>query len=198
LTSIQTGADRIREIVLSLRNFSRLDEADKKFANLNDGIASTLLLLQHRLKAQPDRSAIPVIQTLGQIPDILCYPGQINQVFMNLIANAIDALEEAIEVDPQAHPNPQIHIQTALISHESLPLLRIEVADNGTGMSEEIQQKLFDPFFTTKPVGKGTGLGTSISYQIIVDRHGGTIRCESTLGAGTRFILELPVLTRDS
>jgi signal transduction histidine kinase len=194
LTSMQTGADRIREIVLSLRNFSRLDEADKKYANLNDGIASTLLLLQHRLKAQPDRVAIQVIQNLGEIPKILCYPGQINQVLMNLIANAIDALEEAIDGDPQTHLTPQIQIHTALVRHETTPWLRIEIADNGTGMSPEIQQKLFDPFFTTKPVGKGTGLGTSISYQIMVDRHGGTIRCESILGEGTRFILELPAL----
>jgi signal transduction histidine kinase len=198
LTSMQTGADRIREIVLSLRNFSRLDEADKKYANLNDGIASTLLLLQHRLKAQPDRVAIQVVQNLAEIPQILCYPGQINQVLMNLIANAIDALEEAIAVDPQGHLTPQIQIHTALVCHESAPLLRIEIADNGTGMSPEIQQKLFDPFFTTKPVGKGTGLGTSISYQIMVDRHGGTIRCESTLGEGTSFILELPALIRES
>jgi signal transduction histidine kinase len=191
LTSMRTGADRIREIVLSLRNFSRLDEADKKAANLNEGIASTLLILQHRLKAQTDRCAIAVVQDLGPLPKILCYPGQINQVFMNLLANAIDALEAAIAQDPQLQP--AITIRTAMISPRVSPLIRVEVTDNGIGMTPETQQKLFNPFFTTKPVGKGTGLGTSISYQIVVDRHGGSIQCDSTLGQGTRFILEFPI-----
>jgi signal transduction histidine kinase len=196
LTSMRTGADRIREIVLSLRNFSRLDEADKKPANLNEGVISTLLILQHRLKAQTDRCAIPVIQDLGPLPKILCYPGQINQVLMNLIANAIDALEEALAQNPQLQP--EIGIRTSVISEGSHSMIRVEVADNGIGMSPATQQKLFNPFFTTKPVGKGTGLGTSISYQIVVDRHGGRIHCESTLGQGSRFTLEFPIAAEET
>jgi two-component system, NtrC family, sensor kinase len=207
LTSMQTGADRIREIVLSLRNFSRLDESDKKQANLNEGVESTLLLLQHRLKAQPDRASIHIQTELGQLPKILCHPGQINQVLMNLLVNAIDALEEAIASDPQFHRSPQIKIQTQFLGPKANDLVAnglasngletessvvVEISDNGVGMSEEIQSKLFDPFFTTKPVGKGTGLGMSISYQIIVERHSGTIRCESVLGQGTKFVIELP------
>jgi signal transduction histidine kinase len=189
LTSMKTGANRIREIVLSLRNFSRLDEDGKKVADLNEGITSTLLILQHRLKAQPHRPAITVIQDLGELPAIMCYPSQVNQVIMNILANAIDALEEQFAQDAKAQP--RIHIRS--IAEKSS--IRIEIADNGTGIPESTQKKLFDPFFTTKPVGKGTGLGMSISYQIIVDRHGGQIYCDSTLGEGTKFTIELPLVT---
>jgi signal transduction histidine kinase len=192
LTSMKTGADRIREIVLSLRNFSRLDEDGKKQADLNEGITSTLLILQHRLRAQSDRGAIAVTQDLGQIPLVMCYPSQVNQVIMNILANAIDALEEQLLVKEPDY-QPAIHIWT--IADQDC--VRIEIADNGAGIPEAVKQKLFDPFFTTKPVGKGTGLGMSISYQIIVERHGGKIYCDSTVGEGTQFTIELPLMTRE-
>jgi signal transduction histidine kinase len=182
--SMQVGADRIREIVLSLRNFSRLDEAEFKKADIHQGLASTLMILHHRLKAKPNYPAIETIEEYSSIPLVECYVGQLNQVFVNLIGNAIDALEEhQIE-------HPQIRIRTEILKEN---WLSIEISDNGRGIPEEIRSKLFDPFFTTKPIGKGTGLGLSISYQIIVDRHHGKLFCDSELGKGTKFTIEIPI-----
>ncbi len=185
LASMEMGATRIKDIVLSLRTFSRLDEADFKSANIHEGLDSTLVILDHRLKAQPNREAIQVIKCYGDLPEVACYPGQLNQVFMNILANAIDALEE---FNP---PQPRIHIRTERLSDCQIA---IHITDNGSGMSETTQKSLFDPFFTTKAVGKGTGLGLAIARQIIEEKHGGTISVTSTVGEGTEFILTLPLL----
>ena len=190
LSSMRIGAIRIREIVLSLRNFSRLDEADMKAVDIHEGIESTLLILQNRLIPKAKHQGIEIIKNYNQLPKIECYPGQLNQAFMNIISNAIDVLEEGIDADIQ---NPQICINSQLISNRTVA---ITIADNGKGMSEDVKNKLFDPFFTTKPVGKGTGLGLSITYQIIVEKHQGTLRCESQLGIGTEFIIEIPIHQR--
>ncbi len=181
LNSMTIGTERIREIVKSLRNFSRLDESDYKRADLHQGIDSTLIILQHRLQGTSARETIEIIKDYGNVPPLECYPGQLNQVWMNLLANAIDAVEDS--------PSPQIKISTEL--HDDW--VRVCIADNGSGINQETQTKLFDPFFTTKPVGKGTGLGLSISYQIIVDRHGGKISCQSVLGEGSEFVIEIPL-----
>ena len=177
LSSMTIGTNRIKDIVLSLRNFSRLDEADLKEANLNEGIDSTLLILNHRLK-----NGIEIIKEYGDLPLFSCYPAQLNQVFMNILSNAIDALEES------ANPQPQIRIQTQKQDN----FVVIKIADNGLGIPEELYSKLFDPFFTTKPVGKGTGLGLSISYQI-VEKHRGTITVDSQAEKGTQFAINLPI-----
>ncbi|WP_353931490.1 PAS domain S-box protein [Okeanomitos corallinicola TIOX110] len=186
LNSMRVGTDRIREIVLSLRNFSRLDEAEVKEVNIHEGIDSTLMILQNRLKAQPNHPAVSVIRDYGNIPLIKCYPGQMNQVFMNIFSNAIDALEEVKLITKPR----EIRITTKMINNSRLA---IRIADNGSGIPPEILTKLFDPFFTTKDVGKGTGLGLSISYQIIVDKHKGNLYCHSTLGQGTEFVIEIPI-----
>jgi len=183
LSSMQVGANRIREIVLTLRNFSRLDEAEMKPVNIHEGIDSTLLILQHRLKARPERPEIEVIKNYGDLPLVECYAGQLNQVFMNIISNAIDAIEENSSLQSQ------ITITTSLLNSE---WVQIVIADNGTGISKDIQQQIFNPFFTTKPVGKGTGMGMSISYQIIVEKHGGKLECFSTPGDGTKFVIQIP------
>jgi two-component system, NtrC family, sensor kinase len=189
LNSMKMGADRIREIVLSLRTFSRLDEATFKAVDLHDGIESTLLILEHRLKAQPHRPQIQVIKHYDRnLPLVECYAGQLNQVIMNLLANAIDALETLMLERPEHQPT--ITITTCIKEQD---LVQISVADNGTGIPESVQQRLFDPFFTTKPVGKGTGLGLSISYQIITQTHQGTIQCLSVPEMGTEFVITLPI-----
>lgn len=193
LDSMKIGTDRIRQIVLSLRNFSRIDEADFKAVDIHEGIDSTLLILQHRLKARPDRPEIDVIREYGSLPLIECYPSQLNQVLMNILVNAIDALEEA-SIDHnyqeiQQHPN-QIKIRTTTIDTESI---EIAIIDNGIGMSAATQARIFDPFFTTKPIGKGTGMGMSISYQIITEKHSGKLQCFSIPGQGTEFIIRLPI-----
>ena len=187
LASMKMGATRIREIVLSLRNFSRLDEADMKEVDIHEGIESTLLILQNRLKSKPNRTGIEIIKNYNNLPKIECYPGQLNQTFMNILSNAIDVLEEGR--DTFGMQNPQISINTELIDNKKIA---VRIADNGMGMSEEVKNKLFDPFFTTKPVGKGTGLGLSITYQIIVDKHQGKLYCVSEPGKGTEFIIEIP------
>jgi two-component system, NtrC family, sensor kinase len=186
LTSMQVGADRIREIVLSLRTFSRLDEAEYKAANIHDGIDSTLMILQHRLKAKTDKPAIEVIKAYGELPPVECYAGQLNQVFMNILVNGIDALDSREDL---GMASLKIQIRTELIAPDTI---RIQITDNGPGMSEEVQQRLFDPFFTTKPVGTGTGMGLSISHQIVTERHKGSLRCRSAPGQGTTFIIEIP------
>ncbi|MEH2176498.1 PAS domain-containing sensor histidine kinase [Nostoc sp.] len=190
LDSMQMGSDRIRNIVLSLRNFSRLDEAEMKAVDVHSGIDSTLMILQNRLKAKPDSSQIQIIKEYAQLPLIECYAGQLNQVFINIITNAIDALEELYVNNQKSSCNPQITIRTELLNSD---WVAIEIADNGVGMSQEIQQRLFDPFFTTKVVGKGTGLGMSISYQIVTEKHQGQLQCISSLGQGATFIIEIPI-----
>lgn len=198
LSSMKIGADRIRQIVLSLRNFSRLDEAEMKPVNIHEGIDSTLLILQHRLKTESVNSQIQIIKNYASLPLVDCYPGQLNQVFMNLLANAIDALEEynSHRSLKEAELNPSyIKITTELLEQN---LLAIRIADNGSGMTPDILSQIFNPFFTTKPIGKGTGLGLSISYTIIVEKHGGQISCQSVPGQGTEFIIELSVHQNNS
>lgn len=214
IDSMKLGADRIRNLVLSLRNFSRLDEAEMKSVNLHEGLDNTLLILQNQLKAAPGHSEIKIIKKYGDLPLVECYPGQLNQVFMNLISNAIDALDELRTRNSKlAKTNgncsavvPTIVICTGIEEGKDWdthpqcsgikPHVAIRIADNGAGMSETVRQRLFDPFFTTKPVGKGTGLGLSISYQIVVEKHGGRIHCVSTPGQGTEFAIEIPIRQR--
>ncbi len=185
LNSMKQGTQRIREIVLSLRNFSRLDEAEFKPVDIHEGIDSTLMILQNRLKAKPNFPEIEIVKSYAPLPPIDCFPSQLNQVLMNIIANAIDALESQLTLS-----TPQIQIHTKLLEHNRAA---IHILDNGSGIPPHIQSKLFDPFFTTKEVGKGTGNGLSISYQIVVNKHGGNLSCKSTPGEGTEFIIEIPV-----
>ncbi len=193
INSMQTGANRICEIVKSLRMFSRLDEAEVKQVNIHEGIDSTLVILQSRLKATTERPAIEVMKDYGDVPLIDCYAGQLNQVFMNLLGNAIDALEESqqqrqsgfIRIEPG-----QIRIRTEVCR---AGWVAIVISDNGPGIPETVVQRIFDPFFTTKPVGQGTGLGLSISYQIVTEKHGGKLSCTSALGKGTIFTIEIPI-----
>lgn len=191
--SLKLGSDRIRQLVLSLRNFSRLDESGTQIVDLHEGIESTLLLLQHRLKARPEHPGIQVVRDYGQLPHIECYPSQLNQVFMNIFGNAIDALEERDQKRSlnDILTNPSIiSIRTENVTNEAIAIC---IADNGSGIEENICSHLFEPFFTTKPVGKGTGLGLSISYQIVTQKHSGKISCQSTLGAGSEFKIQIPV-----
>ncbi len=189
MNSMQVGTQRISDIVISLRNFSRLDEKELKPVNIHEGIDNTLLILQHRLRAEGHRPVIEVVKNYGQLPLVTCYASQLNQVFMNILSNGIDALEN--------QPAPRIiTISTALETQKqklNSPFVIIRIVDNGPGMSEDVLQKIFDPFFTTKPVGSGTGLGLSICYQIVEEKHKGQISCISTLGEGTEFIVEIPV-----
>ena len=202
IKSMKVGTERIQNIVKSLRIFSRLDEAEIKQVDIHQGIDSTLMILQSRLKAQSTHPNIEVIKEYGKLPEIDCYPGQLNQVFMNIIANAIDALEEQIgnrgsaTEDKKKYRNKnifkpfKIRIRTQIVNDE---WVSISISDNGLGMTEEVSSKLFDPFFTTKEVGKGTGLGLSISHQIVVEKHGGQLKFNSVLGEGTEFIIMLPI-----
>ena len=210
MDSMQIGAERIRQIVLSLRNFSRRDQAASERVDLHQGIDNTLLLLQHRLKAKAGHPEIQVIKEYGDLPLVECYAGQVNQVFMNILSNAIDALEEARsttkeeqETDSSLKLRDASSCEAALRSRSSMLRIRTELqdgntvvirmADNGPGIPPHVQQQIFDPFFTTKSVGQGTGLGLSISYQIVVEKHGGQLKCFSTPGEGTEFWIELPV-----
>jgi two-component system, NtrC family, sensor kinase len=186
VVSMQVGANRIREIVLSLRNFARLDESDMKFADIHEGIDSTLLILQNRLKGKADQATVSIIKNYSEIPKIECYPGQLNQVFMNILSNSIDAL--------QHHEEPCIIISSNLENKDDKTFVVIKIKDNGSGIEENHLKHIFDPFFTTKPVGKGTGLGLSISYQIVVDRHKGNIECLSEIDKGTEFIISIPFI----
>ncbi|UKO96167.1 GAF domain-containing sensor histidine kinase [Nostoc sp. UHCC 0870] len=189
ISSMKVGADRIRSIVLSLRNFSRLDESENKLVDIHEGLNNTLLILQHRFKANANFSGIQIIKDYGDLPLVECYAGQMNQVFMNILSNAIDALEE--QESKNKSIKPEICISTQISPNESRLLIRI--ADNGLGMTQEVKNRIFDPFFTTKSVGKGTGLGLAISYQIVVEKHGGTIDCVSEVGKGTEFWIEIPI-----
>ena len=193
LDSMKIGTKRIKEIVISLRNFSRLDEAEFKEADIHEGINNTVMILHHRLKDESKHGEIEVIKEYGQLPLVECYAGQLNQVFMNILANAVDALDEynSQRTIEQRKENPsKIVISTKVISGS---FVEIQIADNGVGISQEVQSKLFDPFFTTKEVGKGTGLGLSISYQIIVDKHRGKLFCSSQPFEGTKFTIQIPV-----
>ncbi|MEG4044674.1 ATP-binding protein [Microcoleus sp. Pol17_C1] len=202
LSSMQLGIERIRNIVHSLRNFSRLDETEIKSVDIHEGINSTLLILQHRLKAKSDRPAINVIKDYGALPLVNCYAGQLNQVFMNLLANAIDALEERLSREDGAVFKPQILIRTEVVpgnsddNISSASHILVTISDNGVGMTEKVRAKLFTPFFTTKPIGKGTGMGLSISRKILIEKHCGQLECISTPEQGTQFIIDLPTICR--
>lgn len=221
--SMRLGAERIREIVRSLRIFSRLDESECKEIDIHTGIESTLMILQHRFKGKLGYPAINLIKNYGDLPMVQCYAGQLNQVFMNLLTNALDALEEQVkkqnrlvmsnECKIKSYSLPTITISTGISQRTSSCLqigsqqeydpkavntqlgnyVFIRITDNGTGMTEKIQQQLFNPFFTTKPIGKGTGLGLAISYQIVVEKHGGLIHCNSVPGEGSEFVIEIPI-----
>ncbi len=215
LSSMHMGVNRIRQIVVSLKNFSRLDEAEQKPADIHEGIENTLLILQHRLK--PEAANIQLIKEYSNIPPLECYPGQLNQVFMNILNNAIDALEKYYPqatsdsdetcTSAKSHPCRRIiKISTEIVDRcipnrssedfaQNLKSVVIRIADNGPGIPKKLNKRIFDPFFTTKTVGEGTGLGLSISYQIIVEKHGGQLRCLSEPGKGTEFIVEIPLKT---
>lgn len=183
LSSLRLGVDRISNLVLSLRNFSRQDEADLKIVDLHEGLDSTLLILKPKLKD------VEIIKDYGELPPVQCYAGQINQVFMNVIANAADALV------PTKSTSPQIVIRTAVVDSAHV---MIQITDTGDGIPQPIQSQIFDPFFTTKPVGEGTGLGLSISHSIVVDQHHGKLICESEMGQGTTFKIMLPTAIKAS
>jgi signal transduction histidine kinase len=193
ISSMKLGTDQIRDIMQSLRNYSRVDGAEMKAVDLHEGIKATLIILSHRLKAKPERPAIEVVKQFGILPSVKCYPGQLNQVFTNLVANAIDALEESNQgktySELEQSPNI-ITIQTSSDGH----FATIEISDNAAGIPEFVQQNLFKSFFTTKPEGKGTGLGLSISHQIVTEQHGGSIECVSSQGQGTTFIVRVPLV----
>ena len=202
LTSIKSGTDRIRQIILSLRNFSRLDESEFKKVDIHQGLESTLMILEHRLQRQPV-STITIIKDYNQLPSVECYPGQLNQVFMNILENAIDALQlsygnkvlEKVNAqqtlsDTGKNHCGQIKISTSVINDQ---WVQVSIVDNGLYIPENVKARIFDPFFTTKPVGKGTGMGLSISYQIIVEQHNGKLECFSTPNQGTEFIIQIPI-----
>ncbi|MEH2045786.1 PAS domain-containing sensor histidine kinase [Nostoc sp.] len=200
INSMKVGADRIREIVLSLRTFSRLDEAEMKAVDIHEGIDSTLMILQNRLKGNDQRPTIEIIKEYGKLPLVECYAGQLNQVFMNILSNAIDALEESLIICPipwenarniEQRTSPQICIRTQLQEPNQVT---IRITDNGLGIPEDVKKQLFDPFFTTKPIGQGTGMGLAISYQIITERHGGSLECISQLGQGAEFVIKIPLI----
>lgn len=201
LSSMKVGANRLRQIVLSLQSFLRAEQAEMKPINIHEGIDSTLLILQYRLKATAEHPEITVVKEYGTLPLVECYAGQINQVFLNLLTNAVDVLEAAADI----HDRPRcITISTDVkeisrefagaSSEEKIPHAVIRIADNGPGISEEVCRRLFEPFFTTKPMGKGTGLGLSISYQIVVEKHGGQLTCHSELGKGAEFLVAIPIM----
>jgi PAS domain S-box-containing protein len=188
IASMRVGAERIQSIVVSLRNFSRMDEAERKAVNIHEGIDSTLMILQNRLRARSDRDTIQVVKDYQELPLVECYAGQLNQVFMNILSNAIDALDEAVGKKPNFYP--LLRIQTRRLDSNRV---QISIADNALGVPDRVKQRLFDPFFTTKPIGKGTGMGLSISYQIITEKHRGSLVCYSEPGQGAEFVIEIPL-----
>lgn len=192
MDSMSLACERLRNISTSLRTFSRADQDEKVLFNVHEGIDSTILILQHRLKANEQRPAIVVITNYSDLPEIKCFPGQLNQVFMNILANGIDAIDESNRgrtfAEIKASPN-QITIQTSLLDNQ----VEIRIADNGQDMTEAVKAKIFDHLFTTKRVGKGTGLGLAIARQIVVEKHQGTIEVQSTVGLGTQFCIRLPI-----
>ncbi|HEY9762292.1 MAG TPA: ATP-binding protein [Trichocoleus sp.] len=197
LDSMKLGTNRIVEIVRSLKNFSRLDEAEMKAVDIHEGIDVTLMILRHRFKETAHRPAIEIIKNYGELPLVECYPGQLNQVFMNILANAIDALDEDVEKrenstasNSNQAPAPSIQIRTEALGEEWAV---IRISDNGPGMPEEVMRRIYDPFFTTKEIGKGTGLGMAISYQLVVEKHRGMLKCRSQVGEETEFWIQIPV-----
>jgi len=191
--SMTEGVERIEGISTSLRTFSRADTNHPTAYNLHDGMDSTILILRHRLKANESRPEIAVIKEYGALPLVDCYAGQINQVFTNILSNAIDALDEvtAQRIQAELKENPgQITVSTSVMNNH---WVQITIADNGSGMPEQIQAQIFEPFFTTKPVGAGTGMGMSISHQIVTEKHNGKLICVSTSGIGTKFVIQLPI-----
>jgi len=188
MSSMQMGSNRIREIVKSMGSFSRTDNSNMTLCDLHDSIDSTVLILRNRLNSQIDRRDIQVVKNYGKLPAVECYAGQLNQVFMNLLTNAIDALDEVAQNQPDAVL--KISIGTELVGPDRV---RVRIADTGAGMTAQIKEQMFEQFFTTKQIGKGTGLGLSIVYKILVENHRGTLRCESEPSKGTEFIIELPV-----
>jgi signal transduction histidine kinase len=197
VASLDLGTERIRSIVLSLRIFSRLDEAEVKSVNIHDGLDSTLVILGNRLRAQSNHPEIHVMKHYGSIPAIECYPGHLNQVFMNILANAIDALEEYVN-DPIGDRPSSWHPTITIHTAQQNDCVIMTFSDNGPGIPKLLQDKIFDPFFTTKAVGKGTGLGMSISYEIIVKKHNGAISLQSQEGVGTTFTIQLPIHLKPS
>ncbi|MEG4027903.1 MULTISPECIES: AAA family ATPase [unclassified Microcoleus] len=185
LQSMKVGSERIKQIILSLRNFSRLDEAEMKSVDLHAGLESTLLILQNRFQESDNQPKVQVIQEYGNLPHVTCYASEMNQVFISIISNALDALKQV----SKTNKHPFIKIQTEVIEKE---WVRIAIADNGSGIPAHIQERIFEPFFTTKPVGSGTGLGLSVSYAII-KKHGGKLTCDSTVSSGTIFVIEIPI-----
>ena len=185
---MNAGTERIRELVVSMRNFSRMDETDLQESDLHDGIDSTLVILNHRLK-----NRIDLVKKYGELPLVKCYPAQLNQVFMNILSNAIDALEELLATEGKTGRKTGRKLQIA-IETDRLPenRVRVRIRDNGPGINPETQAKIFEPFFTTKPIGSGTGLGLSICYQII-EKHNGQITIISEPGQGTEFTIMLPI-----
>jgi PAS domain S-box-containing protein len=192
LSSMSVGVDRICQIVQSLRNFSRHDDSQMKPVNLHEGIDSTLLILNHRLKGNGEKPPIQIVKEYGNLPPVECFAGPINQVFMNILSNAIDALEDARSKQTNQQM-PEIASQVRICTEVVGKFVEIKIADNGPGITEEVKERIFDTFFTTKPIGKGTGMGLSISYQIIVERHKGELSCNSELGKGTEFTIRLPL-----
>ena len=198
MNSMHVGTQRIQEIVRSLQIFSRQSESEFKPINIHEGIDHTLLILQHRLRGATDMGEIEVIKDYSQLPLVTCYASQLNQVFMNLLTNAIDALEHQpaprrVTIRTSLNQPSPINCQSGNASNPNPQFAVIRIADNGSGMTEEIRQHIFDPFFTTKPVGSGMGLGLSISHQIVVEKHQGKLTCLSTPGQGTEFIIEIPL-----
>lgn len=194
LSSLVIGSQRICDLVLSLRDFSRPDQPEKTAVDIHQGIDNTLVLLQHRLKATSHHPVVEIVRNYGPLPPVTCYPNQLNQVILNLLVNALDALEEKCQDTMPPHCQ-DISSYTIQIRTEQLDenWVRIAIADNGSGIEPDIMPQLFDAFFSTKPMGKGTGLGLSISYQLIVKNHGGCLSCQSTPGKGTEFWIDLPL-----
>ncbi|MEL7035274.1 MAG: response regulator [Cyanobacteria bacterium J06592_8] len=190
INSMRHGVNRVCTIILALRIFSRLGESDIKSVNLHDGLESTLLLLDHRLKISSYHPEIEIIKDYDKIPNITCYASQINQVFLNLLCNSIDAIESKLAGNTGTFKDPKIWISTQFKDEK---IIEIRIKDNGTGIAPEVKNRLFEPFFTTKPVGKGSGLGLMTSYQIIVDKHHGKIDFNSVFGEGAEFIIEIPI-----
>jgi signal transduction histidine kinase len=193
IASMHQGMNLLKDISLSLRTFSRADISSQVEFQIHEGIDSTLMLLKHRVKGKGDRPKIKIVKEYGNLPPIHCYPGQLNQVFMNIIANAIDAFDELYQHHPDAKTVNEPHIIIATSLNPGEKTVTICIQDNGCGMSAEVQSQIFEQSFTTKSVGKGTGLGLAISYQIIVNKHNGQIQCLSMLGEGTKFIITLPM-----
>jgi signal transduction histidine kinase len=200
LNSMTEGASRISEIVMSLRNFSRLGEQKYKRVDIHEGIDNTLVILQHRLKGSHKAGEIEVIKNYSLLPRVACYASELNQVFMNLLTNAIDALENqssprqiTITTSVSFESEAALHHPDSILATQNNQSVVILIADNGCGMSEEVRHQIFDPFFTTKPVGRGTGLGLAISHDIVVEKHRGKISCISAPGRGTELTLQIPI-----